>query len=104
MAADGNPVPETLLVFIDEPENFDFSPTGTRHFVMATVANLAPLDSAAEMQSSRFRLLTDGINVEGFSASEHRQETRGAVFTPLSASPLFEPTLSTGPSTKRAPI
>lgn len=56
----GNPVPDTLFVFIDESGNFDFLEKGTRHFVMAGVAALAPLDSAAEMQALRYQLLAEG--------------------------------------------
>lgn len=80
MAPDGNPVPDTLFVFIDESGNFDFSPRGTRHFVMAAVAALAPLDSAAALQALRYRLLADGLDLTAFHASEDRQTTRDAVF------------------------
>lgn len=80
MTPAGNPVPDTLFVFIDESGNFDFSPSGTRFFVMAAVVALAPLDSAAEMQAVRYRLLADGLDLTGFHASEDRQTTRDAVF------------------------
>ena len=56
----GNPVPDTLFVFIDESGNFDFSEKGTTHFVKAGVAALAPLNSAAEMQALRYQLLAEG--------------------------------------------
>ncbi len=76
----GNPVPDTLFVFIDESGNFDFSTKGTRHFVMAGVAALAPLDSAAEMQTLRYKLLSEGVDVPGFHAAEDRQFVRDRVF------------------------
>lgn len=80
MTPRGNPVPDTLFVFIDESGNFDFSTKGTRHFVMAGVAALAPLDSAAEMQALRYQLLAEGVDVSGFHAAEDRQFVRDRVF------------------------
>jgi hypothetical protein len=76
----GNPVPDTLFVFIDESGNFDFSEKGTRHFVMAGVAALAPLDSAAEMQALRYQLLAEGVDASSFHAAEDRQFIRDRVF------------------------
>ena len=84
MAPAGNPVPDTLFVFIDESGNFDFSPNGTHFFVMAAVVALAPLDSAAEIQALRYRLLAGGLDLTGFHASEDRQTTRDAVFEAFS--------------------
>lgn len=80
MTPRGNPVPDTLFVFIDESGNFDFSSRGTNHFVMAGVAALAPLDSAAEMQALRYELMSNGRNVFGFHASEDPQIVRDQVF------------------------
>ena len=84
MAPVGNPVPDTLFVFIDESGNFDFSQNGTHFFVMAAVVALAPLDSAAEMQALRYRILAGGLNLTSFHASEDRQTTRDAVFEAFS--------------------
>jgi hypothetical protein len=69
-----------LFVFIDESGNFDFSEKGTRHFVMAGVAALAPLDSAAEMQALRYQLLAEGVDASSFHAAEDRQYIRDRVF------------------------
>ena len=80
MTPRGNPVPDTLFVFIDESGNFDFSEKGTDHFVMAGVAALAPLDSAAEMQALRYQLLAEGNDVSSFHAAEDRQFIRDRVF------------------------
>lgn len=84
MAPEGNPVPDTLFIFIDESGNFDFSPKGTRHFVMAAVSALAPLSTAATMQAIRYRLLAQGHDVPGFHASEDRQFVRDHVFQAMS--------------------
>lgn len=76
----GNPVPGTLFLFIDESGNFDFSSGGTRHFVMAGVAALAPLESAASMQALKYQLLADGRDQSEFHATEDLQAVRGRVF------------------------
>jgi hypothetical protein len=81
----GNPVPDALFIFIDESGNFDFSDRGTRHFVMAGVAALAPLDSAAEMQALRYQLLAEGFDVSGFHAAEDKQFIRDRVFESFGA-------------------
>ncbi|MEY3806334.1 MAG: Gordonia phage Kenna [Actinomycetota bacterium] len=83
MTPRGNPVPDTLFVFIDESGNFDFSDRGTRFFVMAGIAALAPLDSAAEMQALRYQLLAEGFDISGFHAAEDRQFVRNRVFEAL---------------------
>ena len=80
MTPTGNPVPNTLFLFIDESGNFDFTNKGTAHFVMAGVAALAPLDSAAAMHALRYQLLADGKDVSGFHATEDRQVVRDEVF------------------------
>jgi hypothetical protein len=74
----GNPVPDTLFVFIDESRNFDFSTKGTRHFVMARVAALAtllidgPLERKIGKISDRRALVRSVIKraAEGFSYVE----------------------------------
>ena len=81
MTPSGNPVPDTLFVFVDESGNFDFSDKGTKHFVMAGVAALAPLHSAAEMQALRYQLLAEGIDVPSFHATEDKQFVRDRVFS-----------------------
>lgn len=87
MLAVGNPVPDTLFIFIDESGNFDFSGRGTRHFVMAGVIALAPLDTAIEMHALRYRLIAQGQNVRQFHASEDRQSVRNAVFSAMQRMP-----------------
>ena len=83
MIPSGNPVPETLHLYIDESGNFDFSSRGSKHFVMAGITALAPLDSAAQMQALRYRLLSEGHNIETFHAAPDAQFVRDAVFETL---------------------
>jgi hypothetical protein len=73
-------VSNTLYVFIDESGNFDFSKSGTRHFVMAALVTSDPLGSAAIIHSLRYKLLAEGRDVSMFHASEDRQEIRDQMF------------------------
>jgi len=70
----------TLYIFIDESGNFDFSERGTRHFVMAGVATLRPMESAAHLQALRYKLLSNGHNISNFHASPDSQVVRDVVF------------------------
>jgi hypothetical protein len=69
-----------LFVFIDESGNFDFSTSGTRHFVMAAVITSVPLSSANVLQSLRYKLLAQGRDIQSFHATEDRQYVRDQVF------------------------
>lgn len=70
----------TLFIFIDESGNFDFSSIGTRHFALAAVTAIDPLSSSQRLQSLKYNLLKDGVDVECFHASPDRQNVRDAVF------------------------
>lgn len=74
----------TLYIFIDESGNFDFSERGTRHFVMAGVATLQPMESAKNLQLLRYKLLSSGEDVSDFHASEDKQVIRNEVFGAIS--------------------
>ena len=74
----------TLYIFIDESGNFDFSERGTRHFVMAGVATLRPMESAAHLHSLRYRLLNHGHDISDFHASMDSQYVRNRVFQTFS--------------------
>jgi hypothetical protein len=71
---------DSLFVFIDESGNFDFSDKGTSYFVMAGVMATAPIDSASQLNSLKYKMLTEGIDVSDFHASEDKQSIRDRVF------------------------
>lgn len=75
-----NQATDSLFLFIDESGNFDFSDSGTRHFVMACVAALAPLESAGNLNSLKYDLLSEGYDISSFHATEDRQFVRDRVF------------------------
>lgn len=70
----------TLFIFLDESGNLDFSSKGTNHFVLAAVTALQPIQSSTELQELKYRLLSDGEDVQHFHASEDKQATRDVVF------------------------
>ena len=40
---------KTLYVFIDESGNFDFSPSGTKYFILTTLTTIVPYDIGAPL-------------------------------------------------------
>ena len=75
---------KTLYLFIDESGNFDFSPKGTKYFVLTALATFDPLHKREELIRLRYKLLTKGINQEYFHATEDMQKVRDQVFEILS--------------------
>lgn len=73
-------MPETLYVFIDESGNFDFSPKGTRHFVMSAVYTTRPEQSAHQMSSLKYQLLSEGVDIPSFHATNDSQYVRNQVY------------------------
>jgi len=75
-----NHAANSLFLFIDESGNFDFSNSGTTHFVMTCVAALAPLESGGMLNSLKYDLLSEGYDISSFHATEDRQFVRNRVF------------------------
>lgn len=75
-----------LYVFIDESGNLDFSPKGTRFFVMSAITAIAPLVSSNKLQDLKYRLLATnngGSEFQCFHASEDSQYIRDQVFSEI---------------------
>ena len=75
-----------LYVFVDESGNLDFTPRGTKFFVLAAVSALAPVDSSKVLQNLKYKLLAlgdGGSEYENFHASEDKQATRDEVFSQI---------------------
>ena len=75
---------QTLYVFIDESGNFDFTPSGTRYFVLTAVSTLVPLKSRRGFLGKVYELKYTGWS-QGqpdyyFHAAEDRQGIRDFVF------------------------
>lgn len=75
--------PESHFLFIDESGDFNFTDTGTKHFVMAGVLTKEPLKSAIPLQDLRYQLLAKGINQSSFHAAPDLQIVRDLVFSEI---------------------
>lgn len=76
---------QTLYVFIDESGNFDFSPKGSKHFILTGFATFNPSIKREELIKLRYQLLKEGYDHEYFHASEDTQHVRDEVFRFLSS-------------------
>ncbi|HWO07350.1 MAG TPA: DUF3800 domain-containing protein [Candidatus Paceibacterota bacterium] len=77
--------PKTLYLFIDESGNFDFSPKGTKYFLLTGLLTFDPLIKREKLIDLRYRLLRDGKDQEFFHASEDTQAVRDQVFDILAS-------------------
>jgi hypothetical protein len=73
-------MPKTLYVFLDEAGNFDFSPTGTKYFMLGSIALQRPFGFSAPLSELKLDLLEAGLEIERFHATEDKQPTRDKVF------------------------
>lgn len=71
---------QVLFLFVDESGDFDFTDKGSKFFVMAGFAALAPLNSAAAMQSLKYELIAQGDLVDSFHATEDSLRIRSRAF------------------------
>lgn len=69
-----------LWVFIDESGNFDFSPSGTRYFLMTAVVTVEPALSGAQMLALKYEQMLRGSNQLDFHAVYNSHGTRRRVF------------------------
>lgn len=72
-----------LYIFLDESGNLDFSPSGTKHYVLAAVTTTNPLATAQELQSLKYSHLKDDVDIQYFHASEDKQHVRDKVIDRL---------------------
>ncbi len=80
----------TLYLFIDESGNFDFSPGGTKFFILTVLSTINPFEIGSPLLRLRYDLLPNyacgrSIEEQGyFHASENTLEVRNNVFSILS--------------------
>lgn len=81
---------KVLYFFVDESGNFDFSPSGTRFFILTVLSTINPFDIGSPLLKLRYDLLPNyacGKSMEEqgyFHASEDAKEVRSNVFSILS--------------------
>ncbi len=69
-----------LYVFLDEAGNFDFSPGGTKYFILSAISKERPFRAYQEMTELKYNLVESGKDIEYFHASEDAQAVRNEVF------------------------
>lgn len=69
-----------LYIFLDEAGNFDFSPSGSRYFLLSGIVKERPFFAYKEMTELKYDLLESGVGIEYFHAAEDNQDTRDRVF------------------------
>lgn len=81
---------KTLFIFVDESGNFDFSYTGTKHFVITSITTFNPLNGRENLDKARYRFLTEGKDIEYFHATKDKQVVRDEAFNFIGGIDDFE--------------
>src|SRR6266567_5675671 len=80
---------KTLYIFVDESGNFDFSPSGTKYFMLTLLSTIEPSRIGTYLMKLRYLLLPNyacGARMEErgyFHASEDEQKVRNHIFEGL---------------------
>lgn len=75
---------QRLYILLDEGGNFDFSPQGTKYFILTSVTATRPFVWDPPLMSLKYDELERGSNAEYFHAAEDKQVVRSRVFDILS--------------------
>lgn len=73
-------MPNCVYIFLDEGGNFDFSPTGTRYFVLTSVATRRPFPAHGPLDDLKHDCLEYGLDTEYFHCTDDNPHVRGKVF------------------------
>ncbi len=78
------PGPQTtndrVYVFLDESGNLDFSPGGTRYFVLTSVSMKRPFHMSSALESYKYDCIERGLEEERFHCAEDNGSVRHQVF------------------------
>ena len=74
-----------FYIFLDESGNLDFSPTGTRYFVLTSVSTERPFPFSGALDDFKYDCLESGLNLQAFHCAEDRQHVRDKVFDIIGA-------------------
>lgn len=71
-----------LYIFLDESGDFNFSPTGSKYFILSGLSSFSPFTWYQEIIDLRYKLIEspNNFNIERFHASEDVQKIRDNVF------------------------
>ena len=70
----------TVHLFFDESGNLDFSPNGTGYYYFGVLTTRDPLPLTTALTNLRYDLISEGLELECFHATEDRQPVRDRVF------------------------
>ncbi len=71
---------DCVYLFLDEGGNFDFSPRGTRYFVLTSIATRRPFNAHFGLDDYRHDCLEFGLDTEYFHCAEDNTHVRAKVF------------------------
>lgn len=80
-----------LYMYLDEAGNFDFSPSGSKYFIMTCVVMERPFDHVMDLSSIKYDCIEEGLDekkhkhAHKLHATEDTQRTRDAVFDVISS-------------------
>ena len=69
----------TLFIFIDESGDLDFSPKGTKYFLISAISTLDPLGKE-KLEKIKYNLIERGTDIEYFHATKDEQFVRNRVY------------------------
>ena len=72
-----------LYIFLDEAGDFNFSPTGSKYYVITGLTVKRPFAWYSEFTKLKYELIENGFKIEYFHASENLQKIRDKVFTAI---------------------
>lgn len=74
-----------LYIFLDEAGDLNFSPSGTKYFVITSLTKRRPFEAYKALTELKYDLIELGVNIEYFHAAEDQQATRNRVFDIVAA-------------------
>ncbi len=75
--------PKTAYMYFDEAGNFDFSPSGSRYFIMVAVVSRRPFSPHGELLDIKYSCLEADLDISRFHATEDKQWVRDKVFAAI---------------------
>ncbi|MDA7982693.1 MAG: DUF3800 domain-containing protein [Alphaproteobacteria bacterium] len=72
-------------LFLDESGNFDFSPNGSRYFVLTGVSMTRPFSIFQSLDDYRYDCLESGLGTEYFHCADDNPRVRDRVFSTIAA-------------------
>ena len=76
---------DRVYLFLDESGNLDFSPKGTRYFVLTSVSMKRPFRINQALDEYRYHYIENGAGIEYFHCYHDRKEVRNTVFELISS-------------------